>query len=51
MVECLTAVFGLSIASLLIVSECDKKGQRQTETGEDIQVLRVRDLSRVAMWG
>jgi len=25
-VECLTAAFGLSIASLLIVSECDKKG-------------------------
>ena len=47
MVERLTAAFGLSIGSLLIVSECDKKGQRQTETGEDVQVLQLRDLSRL----
>ena len=47
MVERLTAAFGLSIGSLLIVSECDKKGQRQIETGEDVQVLQLRDLSRL----
>ena len=47
MVERLTAAFGFSIGSLLIVSECDKKGQRQTETGEDVQVLQLRDLSRL----
>ena len=51
MVGCLTAAFGLSIGSWLIVNDCDKKGQRQTETGEDVQVLQLRDLSRVAMWG
>ena len=51
MVGRLTAAFGLSIRSLLIVSECAKKEQRQTETGEDVQVLQLRDLSRVAMWG
>ena len=51
MVGRLTAAFGLSIRSLLIVSECANKEQHQTETGEDVQVLQLRDLSRVAMWG